>query len=163
MQPPSLQTTQQQILTLNSDDNPYQFTVADNTIVGTWKIADVKWAAILGAGTIDKEYSITVKLDEPNRIYTFNEHLSDRGSNINFNPMSGGLSFGKSSTMFSGKMVNKQFGFGVGTAVAQNGQLGNTYQYSFDTKKIKEPLFLALAQNGWQPKKSGLLNRLFGN
>ena len=37
----------------------------------------------------------------------------------------------------------------------------NPVVYSFETSRIKEPLFAFLEQHGWERKK-GLLGRLFG-
>jgi hypothetical protein len=160
MQPLSLQETLGKVLSLNSEQNPYQYAVSGNDIVGNWKIADVKWVALMGARTIDKQYSITITLDEATRTYAFNEQKTASGSKFSFDPMTGSLSFGKTSSSFSGKMTGKEFEVGAGTSVVQGGQQGNIYKYSFDTRKIKEPLFSMLKQCGWQQKKGGLLARL---
>lgn len=164
MQPQSIQETQQRVLALNSDSLPFQYTASGNSIIGSWKIADVKWTEILGGGSVDQKYSITINLDESSRTYSYSETKTNSGTKFGFNPMTGNITFGQEGSSFSGKMVGKEFGAGLGTSVTQNGQqTGNTYQYSFDTSKIKEPLFSALEQCGWQQKKSEFFSSFFKN
>lgn len=161
MQPLTLSELQQKILSLNSENNPFQYSISGNQITGNWKITDVKWTVILGGGKVDKNYDLNVTLDEATHSYDYKERKTNSGSKWSFDPGTGSISFGGSGSVFSGKMTEKEFGAGAGTSVKQNGQEGNTYQYAFDTKQIKDPLFKVLNDSGWQLQKSSLFSKLF--
>lgn len=163
MQPLSLQELSQQITTLNSEDNPYQYNINANVITGSWKIADIKWTGIFAQGTIQKDYTITVTLDEAKHAYSFKELQTAQQSEVGADG-SGGFSLSKGGSFFSGKTIGKQFGAGIGTSsTPKSDPTANTYQYSFDTGKIKKPLFDLLDQSGWLPEKNGFFSKLFSN
>ena len=63
-------------------------------MIGTWDIADVTYQGLLSAGTIDKDYELTVTLDEEDGTYTFTERKVESESEVR---LSGGkLEFGGS-------------------------------------------------------------------
>ncbi|HSX05710.1 MAG TPA: hypothetical protein VLF69_04535 [Candidatus Saccharimonadales bacterium] len=165
MQPYTLEQTLTAVDSLNKPDQPFQYRVEDNQIIGEWKYLDATWAAPLAAGNVDKEFRVTVSFDESNHSFISKDHQSQSKSKISFNPLTGQISFGKSMGGFSGHMVGKEIGFGLGQAKQPQNQTpvgGPTYQYKFDTSEIKEPLFNFLAQTGWQKGKTSLLGKLFG-
>lgn len=161
MQPNMIQDIQQKILALNSDQNPYQYLINNNQIIGSWKIVDAKWSNILASGKVDQNYSITITLDEQSKSYTFTEKKTNKLSNFSFDSPDGGLSFGTEDSSFMGKMNEKEYGWGTGVKVQQNNQPTDSYQYSFDTKTIKEPLFNILDQSGWKLHEDGLFSKFF--
>ena len=162
MQPVSLSQTLEQINALNSEDKAFQYTTTNNQIIGDWKIADIKWSALFSRGTINKSYKLIIDLDEATRTFGYHESTMDSDSKAALNPITGVASFHKSFGSFSGKMTKKQFGMSRGVFIKQEDQEpGSGYDYRFDTKEIKEPLFTVLEQCGWTEKK-GLFRKLFG-
>ena len=77
---------------------------------------DATWAAPLAAGNVDKDFRVTISFDETNHTYTSEDHQSQSKSGVSFNPLAGQVSFGKSSESFSGHMIGKEMGFGLGRA-----------------------------------------------
>ncbi len=165
MQPYTLQQTLEAVDTLNKPDQPFQYRVDGGQIIGEWKYLDATWAAPLAAGNADKEFRVTVSFDEPSHSFTSQDHQSQSKTKISFNPLTGQVSFGKSTEGFSGHMIGKEMGFGLGQANQPQNQTavgGPTYQYKFATSEIKEPLFNFLAQAGWQKGKTSFIGKLFG-
>lgn len=68
-----------------------------------------------------------------------------------FSAGSGGLSFGTST--FSGTTNKKEFSFEFGGANKTDAGVSPVLAWSFDTSKIKDPLFAFLEKNGWTHKK----------
>lgn len=166
MQPYTLQQTLTAVDSLNKPDQPFSYRVEGNQIIGEWKYLDATWAAPLAAGNVDKEFRVTVSFDEPSHTFTSKDHQSQSGSKVSFNPLTGQISFGKSSESFSGHMIGKEMGFGLGHANQPQNQSsvdGPTYQWKFATSELKEPLFNFLAQYGWQKGKTNLIGKLFGS
>ncbi len=163
MQPTTLAQTVADVESLNKPDQPFHYRVEGNQIIGEWKYLDANWAAPLAAGKVDKDFRVTVTLNETEHTYSSRDHLSQSGSSISFNSDED-VSFGHTSSNFSGHMIRKEFGFGMGKAKQPQNETaigGPTYQYSFDTNTIKQPLFDFLAQHGWQ-KQKGFFGKLFG-
>jgi hypothetical protein len=63
----------------------------------------------------------------------------------------GGLSFGSSG--FSGKENKKEFSFEFGGINKTDDGVSPVLAWSFDTSKIKTPLFAFLEANGWAHRK----------
>jgi hypothetical protein len=49
---------------LNPPGQPFRYSGEGARIVTTWDIADVTYQGLASAGTIDKDYALTVTLDE---------------------------------------------------------------------------------------------------
>ncbi|WP_243226442.1 hypothetical protein [Microbacterium sp. CIAB417] len=145
---------------LNSPDSPFVFRAVGDRIQGAWDVAHVQYAALLGAGQIDDAYAIEVTLDE-------DEGTFDTDETQTTSKTSGGLStdgsfhFGGSTSTFTGKQSRMTRSFVVGTRVTTPEGDGTSAGWSFDTDRIKQPLFDFLAANGWE-KKKGFFGRLFG-
>ncbi|MFB2554180.1 hypothetical protein [Herbiconiux liangxiaofengii] len=156
---------QARVLALNSDELPFVYQAAPYGIQAVWKYADVKWAALTAAGTIDASYELRVTLDPAEAEWSFDETDTRRESGIR-STGGGGFSIGGSTDTFKGRETRKSFSFGVGSAAKttdrQGSEEGNTYGYSFSTDEIKQPLIAALEQAGWQPQKKGFFGKLFG-
>jgi len=161
----SFADAQASVLALNSDELPFVYTAAPYGIQATWKYADVKWAALTAAGTIDKSYELRVTLDEAESEWEFDE--TDTQSSVTAHDDGGG-GFGISggTSTFKGREKKVSFQFGAGTAAKttdrQGSDEGNLYGYSFSTDEIKQPLIDALEAAGWHAKKKGFFGKLFG-
>jgi hypothetical protein len=144
---------------LNPPGQPFAYRCDGDRVIGTWDIADVTYQGLLSAGTIDKDYELTVTLDEGEGTYTFSERKAESESEVR---MSGGnLQFGGSKEFFKGKSVGKQWGGGFALRATSHGETGHSWSYEFETSRIKQPLFDLLADLGWQPAKKGFFSRLF--
>jgi hypothetical protein len=158
--PLSIAETQARVAAeLNPPGQPFRFTGEGNRITGTWDIADVTYQGLLSAGTIDKDYALTVTLDEGSGTYSFTERKAESESDVRFS--GGNIEFGGSKQVFKGKSIGKQWGGGAALRATSHGQTGHTWSYEFETSRIKQPLFALLESAGWQPEKKGFLARLF--
>ena len=141
--------------TLNQPDQPFTYAVDGDKIVGSWDIVKVTSLYPTEVTHLDKKYKIVVELDEDEGTFDFNEKESETKAQAD----GGGLSFSKEG--FSGKSSKKEFGFEFGGVnKTDEGISVNPVVYSFETSRIKEPLFTFLESHGWDRKK-GLLRRLF--
>jgi hypothetical protein len=158
---PSIAETCARIATeLNPPGQPFRYTCEGNRVVGTWDIADVSYAGLLAGGTIDKDYAITVTLDETSGTYDFVERKVESETEGGLRS-DASIGFSSQRTAFKGKSIGKQWGGGAALRATSHGQAGHTWSYSFETARIKEPLFGLLASAGWQPAKKGFFARLF--
>jgi hypothetical protein len=141
--------------TLNDPAEPFTYTVEGDTIVGTWDIVKATSLYPTEIEHVDKKYAITVELDEEKSTFDFNEKKTSTSGSVD----GGGLSFKKEG--FSGKSSSKEFSFSFGGVnKTDDGVSLDPVVYSFETSRIKEPLFTFLEQHGWKRKK-GLLGGLF--
>jgi hypothetical protein len=164
MQPLSLQQTLEAINSLNKAEQPFTYRTEGQQIIGEWKILDAMWAAPLAAGKVDKNYKVIVSLNETKRTYGFKEYYTESKSGIRMSD-DGNLSFGSEKSFGSGKMIGRSFEAGVGVPNQSQNQTaigGPTYQASFNTAQIKQPLFAFLEQVGWKIK-GGWFNKLFSH
>ena len=105
---------------------------------------------------LDKDYSITVEFDQEKETFDFTERHSETTGEVD----GGGASMGRST--FIGKSSKKEFSFSFGGVnKTDEGISAAPVVYSFETSRIKDPLFGFLEQHGWKRKK-GLLGGLFG-
>jgi hypothetical protein len=146
---------------LNPPGQAFTYSCDGNRVIGTWDIADVAYQGLLTAGTIDKDYELTVTLDEEDGTYSFTERKVESASDIRLRD--GKLEFGGSKQAFKGKSIGKQWGGGAALRATSHGQTGQTWSYEFETSRIKEPLFVLLHEIGWRPAKTGFFARLFSN
>jgi len=137
------------VATLNDPKNPFTYEVKGNTIVGKWDIVSAKSLYPKEFKTIDKKFSITVELDEKKGTWKAKEKSKESGGSVS----GGGISFGTSSNTFSGKSTNKSFGFELGGINKTKDGVSPILSWSFDSAKIKGPLFDLLEANGWTKKK----------
>jgi hypothetical protein len=140
---------------LNQPDQPFTFEVDGDKIVGRWDIVKATSLYPTEVTHLDKKYKIVVDLDEDEGTFDFDEKESKSSAKLD----GGGLSFGKEG--FSGKSSSKEFSFEFGGLnKTDEGVSLNPVVYSFETSRIKEPLFTFLESHGWKREK-GLLSRLF--
>lgn len=140
---------------LNRPDQPFTYSVDGRTIVGTWDIVKATSLYPTEITHVDKDYRLEVELDEDEHTYDYTDHESQTHASAD----SGGLHVEKE--LFKGKMKKKEFSFELGGVnKTDDGISVAPVVYSFDTDKIKDPLFAFLQQHGWSQKK-GFFKRLF--
>ena len=141
---------------LNRDDQPFTYTVEGDRVVGTWDIVKATTLYPTELEHVDKDYRITVELDEEKGTFDFTERSSETTARAD------GDGVGGSKEVFIGKQSKKEFSFSFGGVTKdEDGVTAAPVVYSFETSRIKDPLFTFLEQHGWERKK-GLLGRLFG-
>jgi hypothetical protein len=136
-----------QVPSLNDPAQPFTYGVEGNTIVGKWDVVRAQSLYPTEFDTIDKTFSVTIEFDEKKGTFKSKDH--EKNSNSSFG--TGGLSFGTDS--FSGNKNEKSFSFELGGANKTKDGISPVLAWSFDTSKIKDPLFAFLEQNGWKRKK----------
>lgn len=147
---------EEKINNLNNNEVSYIFT-QPTIIEGTWR-KDANAQGLLGGSSIDINYKITVTLNADNT-YTYKENLAENNTKAKVSLSGGTLSFGGSSSKFSGKTFGMKK---MGTTIHPGGSSdSNQYSYQLETTKIKQPLLMALQESGYQEKK-GFFGKLFG-
>jgi hypothetical protein len=146
---PSVAETLAAVPTLNSPDVPIVFAAEGDTIVARWDVVSAQTLYPNEFATIDRDFSVTVTLDEAKGTYK----SKDRETHTESSFGAGGFHFEKST--FSGKKVGKEFHFELGGISKTDDGISPVLAWSFDTARIKEPLFAFLEQHGWK-KKRGL-------
>lgn len=149
---------------LNDATEPFVFEVDGDEIVGRWDIvkATTLYPTALEVEHVDEDYRITVELDAEKGTYDFSE---DRTSTIGSADIDGDtLKLGGEKEFFRGKSTSKQFNFSFGGITKKDDEPLTVAPlvYSFETSRIKEPLFTFLEQHGYERKKGflgGLFNR----
>ena len=137
--------------TLNDPAQPYIYTVKGDQIVAKWDIVSAKSLYPTEYKSVDKKFQVTISLDEKKGTWKPKEKTSDSGSSVS----DGKISFGGSVGGFSGKSSSKGASFEFGGVNKKKGEDATLAPlvYSWDTAKIKTPLFDFLEANGWKRKK----------
>jgi hypothetical protein len=146
---PSLAETLAAVPTLNKPDLPIVYAAEGDTIVARWDVVSAQTLYPAESDTIDRDFSVTVKFDEAKGTFTSKDHETQTTSSFG----SGGISFGTST--FSGKKVGKEFHLELGGISNTADGVSPVLAWSFDSARIKQPLFTFLEQHGWK-KKRGL-------
>jgi len=145
---------------LNVTDQPFTYAVEGKHIVGTWDVVKATSLYPTEITHLDKDYRLEVELDEDDHTFDYEDEESTTEAGLD----EGGLHVERS--LFKGKMKKKEFSFEFGGVTASSkkgsdeGVSVASVVYSFDTDRIKDPLFGFLEQHGWQRKK-GFFRRLF--
>jgi hypothetical protein len=134
---------------LNRPDQPWVVTVEGNAIVARWKWMDATFFAPTEVNNETRDYSFTVTLDDKGKFKELDKK-EEKSSGVSFS--GGGLSFGTSTSSFTGKTSPKSFSFGTG-ANNQTGEVGFV-GFKFDTTLVKNQIRGYLENCGW--KKAGL-------
>ena len=138
-------------LTLNDPKQPFTYTVKGNSIIGKWDIVSAKSLYPKEYKSVDKKFQITVELDEKKGTWKPKEKTTDSGASFG----DGKIKLGGSVGGFSGKSMSKGASFEFGGVNKKKGEDATLAPlvYSWDTAKIKKPLFDLLEANGWKRKK----------
>jgi hypothetical protein len=140
---------------LNDPDQPFTYAVEGRHIVGTWDIIKVTSLYPTEVTHVDKDYRLEVELDEDDHTFDYQDEETATEARAD----GGGVHLEKS--FFKGKAKRKEFSFEFGGVnKTEEGISVAPVVYSFDTDKIKDPLFAFLEQHGWERKK-GFFRRLF--
>jgi hypothetical protein len=140
---------------LNSPDQPFTYGVDGQRIVGTWDIVKATSLYPTEVTHVDRDYRLEVELDEDGHTFDHVDHESATTARADGD----GVSFQKE--FFKGKEKKKEFSFEFGGVnKTDDGISVAPVVYSFDTDRIKDPLFGFLEQHGWERKK-GFFKRLF--
>lgn len=140
---------------LNDPGQPFSYAVEGKHIVGTWDIVKATSLYPTEVTHVDRDYRLEVELDEDD--HTFDHE--DEESSVEASADADGVQLQKS--FFKGKEKKKEFSFEFGGVnKTDEGVSVAPVVYSFDTDKIKEPLFGFLEQHGWERRK-GFFRRLF--
>ena len=137
--------------TLNDPTQPFSYEVTGTAIVGRWDIVSAQSLYPTEFRSIDKSFEIRVELNEGKGTWKPVEVSEQSVSAAN----SDNVGFSRSTSVFSGKSTNKGFSFefgGVNKKDDEDATLAPLV-YSWDTAKIKKPLFDFLESNGWKRKK----------
>lgn len=134
---------------LNNPNEPITYEVDGDKLVAKWDIVRAKSLYPTEFTTIDKKFSVTVDfVDEKKGLYKTKDREKSSGATVGVT----GISFGTNS--FAGKKSGKEFSFELGGVHQKDGEgPSGVLAWSFDTARIKEPLFAFLAENGWTKKK----------
>jgi hypothetical protein len=140
---------------LNDPQQPFTYAVDGTKIVGTWDIVKATSLYPTEVTHVDKDYRLEVELDEDEHTYDYEDHESE--SNVTLD----GDGLHAEKEFFKGKEKKKEFSFEFGGVnKTDEGVSVNPVVYSFDTDRIKDPLFGFLQQHGWE-KKKGFFKKLF--
>jgi len=134
---------------LNQPGQPWYVTVEGDAIVTRWKWMDATFFAPHEVTSQVRDYMFTVTLKD-NGKWQEKDTSTAKSGGVGFK--NGQLSFGGSSSTFSGKQMGKSVQFGAG----RNNQTGETgiVGFKFDTEQAKAPVRNWLTWHGW--KKAGL-------
>ena len=140
---------------LNQPGQPFAYAVEGRRIIGTWDIVKATSLYPTEVTHLDRDYRLEVDLDEGEHQYDYEDHESSTSARADGD----GVSFQKD--FFKGKEKKKEFSFEFGGVnKTDDGVSMAPVVYSFDTDKIKDPLFAFLEQHGWEQKK-GFFKKLF--
>ena len=135
---------------LNRPDRPWEVTVEGDSIVARWKWMDATFFAPHEISDETRQFTFVVSLTDK-RTWKEIDKTESKTSGVK---MSGGkLSFGSSSSSFSGKSNQKSFSLGLGKD-NQTGEAG-IIKFKFNTTDVKKPVRDYLTACGW--KQAGLL------
>jgi len=140
---------------LNDPGQPFSYSVVGQGIVGTWDIVKATSLYPTEVTHLDRSYRLEVRLDEDDHEFDYEDHESTTQASADGD----GVHFQKD--FFAGKEKKKEFSFEFGGInKTEEGVSMAPVVYSFDTDKIKDPLFAFLEQHGWKQKK-GFFKKLF--
>jgi hypothetical protein len=137
--------------TLNDPTQPFTYSVDGSTIIGRWDIVSAQSLYPTEVVSIDKSFEVRVELNEQKGTWKPIE-ITDQSVG---GASADGVGFSRSTSVFSGKSTNKGFSFEFGGVNKKDGEDATLAPlvYSWDTVKIKRPLFDLLEANGWKRKK----------
>ena len=140
---------------LNDANQPFTYSVEGKHIVGTWDIIKVTSLYPTEVTHLDKDYRLEVELDEDDHTFDYEDDEDETQASAD------GKGLHAEKSFFKGKEKKKEFSFEFGGVnKTDEGVSVAPVVYSFDTDKIKDPLFGFLEQHGWGRKK-GFFRRLF--
>ncbi|HEV8353450.1 MAG TPA: hypothetical protein VGR24_04555 [bacterium] len=135
------------IKALNRPTAPYEIietTEEGADLIAEWKIVDAKWYEIFAEAGLNKVFRIYLKLDE-----TAHEvRASDREYTVEW--VAGVPKLKLAVSAFKGQKQSIEFGKAY--AFTEKLEVGQVYNYRFDTRELKEPIQNAVTGAGWTYK-----------
>jgi len=140
----------QSLTQLGSQSGEFTTSKGDDTdLVIEHKIVDAEYYKVAGKEKVLKEYRAYVLLDEATSEARYNEELTDESSGMGVNMADGEMGFGKSKSIFRGKVIGmKETGKVWG--LKKDLTPGKVVDYSFDVKEFRRPIEEALIAAGWR-------------
>jgi len=144
----------ERLLALNNPSNPFEIKRSDETdLLVEQRIVDAKWREDQLAMTekeLKKGYKAWLLLDEASHEARFCEELTTETKEKKGPFGLGGMSSQK--TTFRGKtFAMKEHGSSGGLGSLLGGK--KDYEYTFDVKKVHDPIKKAVEENGWSFKQ----------
>lgn len=143
----SADEVRERILAVNRPTAPFRIVDGGDEgvdLIVEWKIVDAEWYEIFGKASLEKVFSIHLKLDEDRHEVRAKDH------EYSLSWSAGVPRLEASASRFSGQKQSVQFG----TAYAFTEQLrpGEVYNYRFSTGEMKEPVQEGVTACGWTYK-----------
>lgn len=142
-----------EIVTLNVPEQPFSYFAQGNQIIGWWDIAKVTSLYPTQVTHADESYRLTVTLNEVNGTFDYNE--ARKSSEWEAGLTDDGFRLGGEMEWNAGKRVEKtwtfQFdGLNRSSTGGSDPEVGfGSVAYSFETSRIKDPLFGWLQSHDW--------------
>ncbi|GGR43901.1 hypothetical protein J2S40_004188 [Nocardioides luteus] len=161
--PTPLSSLLPQIVTLNVPDQPFSFFSQGRQIIGWWDIAKITSLYPTQATHVDEDYRLTVTLDELRGSFGYNEIRRSTEWVAGFRD--GKFTLGGEKKWHSGNRIEKKWSYqagGLNRTSVGGSQPTVGYDpavYSFESSRIKDPLFTWLQSHGWRHK--GFLGQFF--
>ncbi len=132
-----------QLLALNSPDQPFKISAAGNEVVATWNLVDAQWLELFSKAGMTKNYKMVLTLDATRSTAKMVEHTADVNWSI-------GIPITAMSTNWTTgtQLVNMQKGVAYG--IRPNMSVGQIYSYDFDVNRVKGPVLQVLQMAGWK-------------
>ena len=144
----------QKLLTLNNPSNPFEIKSSDETdLLVEQRIVDAKWREgelAMTEKALKKGYKAWLLLDEASHEARFCEEMTTETEEKKGPFGLGGISSQK--TTFRGKtFAHKEHGSSGGLGSLLGGK--KDYEYSFDVKKVHDPIKNTVEESGWSFKQ----------
>ncbi|MEI7056249.1 hypothetical protein WBG06_10570 [Nocardioides sp. CCNWLW239] len=143
-----------QIVSLNVESEPFSFFAQGTQILGWWDVVKATSLYPTQVAHIDQSYRLIVTLNDQNGTFDYQDHSAETEARAGFTE--DGFGFGAERSWSSGKMIKKKWHFefgGVNRSSTGDGDDKVGFQpvvYSFETSRIKTPLFTWLESHGWR-------------
>ena len=135
---------------LNDANQPFTYSVEGKHIVGTWDIIKVTSLYPTEVTHLDKDYRLEVELDEDDHTFDYEDDEDETQASAD------GKGLHAEKSFFKGKEKKKEFSFEFGGVnKTDEGVSVAPVVYSFDTDKIKDPLFGFLEQHCKRDRPQG--------
>jgi hypothetical protein len=132
------------IMQLNRESAPFQIIDGKSEgvdLIAEWKIVDAHWREIFAKSNLTKVFRIYMKLDPAkNELRT-----KDQEYTVEWKAGVPGISIAAKS--FQGQQISVEFGSAY--AFTEKGDLGQIYNYRFNTNELKKPIQEVVTGCGW--------------
>ena len=149
LNPVSPDKLKERLLSINSPDLPYEIKKAPETdFLVEWKIADAKWFALFAKERLQETYRGYLLLDDSLKSARYCEELASVQW-IAGNGGQGSPSLSYRKQFFRGRILfqkSREVQYGI----REDLTLGKIYEYTFDVRKVRNPIKKVIADGGWE-------------